>query len=138
MFDELNRYKNNGHFFYSKGDNLEEVSADVPNLPGVFYILRLANGKIDLVFIGKSGPNPISIKSKGQGLKKGINSFIENMKTQDFFEEKIKKEKIDALDIYWCVTFDKNTIDLPSYVEGLLLQIHLHIHDELPKWNKEL
>jgi len=38
-----------------KGDSLREQSWEVPEFPGVYYILRLANGKIDLVYIGKSG-----------------------------------------------------------------------------------
>ena len=52
MFDELKKYKNNGHFFFCVGDKLNEVSKAVPELPGVYYIFRLLNNKIDLVFIG--------------------------------------------------------------------------------------
>jgi len=36
MFDELNKYKNNGNFTFKLGDNLREKSKDVPNLPGVY------------------------------------------------------------------------------------------------------
>lgn len=41
--------------YVQKGDSLREQSWEVPEFPGVYYILRLANGKIDLVYIGKSG-----------------------------------------------------------------------------------
>jgi hypothetical protein len=49
MFDEIKKYKNNGHFFFKTGDNLKLISKSVPDLPGVFYIIRLSNGRIELV-----------------------------------------------------------------------------------------
>ena len=55
MFDETKKYKNNGHFFFKKGNQLSEVSKGVPELPGVYYIVRLAKGRVELVYIGKSG-----------------------------------------------------------------------------------
>jgi hypothetical protein len=55
MFDETNKYKNSGNFFFEKGDQLSEVSKQVPEEPGVYYILKLAKGKVELVYIGKSG-----------------------------------------------------------------------------------
>jgi len=60
MFDETKKYRNNGHFFFKKGDSLMQVSKSVPDLPGVYYIVRLSNGRIELVYIDKSGtlPNP--------------------------------------------------------------------------------
>ena len=60
MFDETKKYRNNGHFFFKKGDSLKQVSKSVPDLPGVYYIVRLSNGRIELVYIDKSGtlPNP--------------------------------------------------------------------------------
>lgn len=57
MFTELEKYQNNGHFFFQKGKNLKELSRDVPYLPGVYYIIRLSKEKIDLVYIGKSRVN---------------------------------------------------------------------------------
>lgn len=68
MFNELDKYKNKGHFFYKSGDNLSVVSKDVPSLQGVYYILRLAKGNVDLVYIGKSGTIEQSGKFKEQGL----------------------------------------------------------------------
>jgi len=137
MFNELHKYKKNGHFFFSKGDNLKEVSSDVPNLPGVYYILKLANGKIDLVYIGKSGTIKNTGSFKQQGLQKRINNTFDNVKRQAFFEEKIINENIDALDIYWFVTFDEKNKDLPSFIEGMLLQNYFNIYNKLPNWNKE-
>jgi len=55
MFDEIKKYKNYGHFFFKRGGNLKQVSKSVPDLPGVYYIVRLFKGKIELVYIDKSG-----------------------------------------------------------------------------------
>lgn len=137
MFDELNKYQNNGHFFFEKGSMLSQVTKDVPELPGVYYILRLAKGKIDLVYIGKSGTIEQNGTFKNQLLRKRLNNKQEkDIKRQDFFEQKIDEENIDALDIYWFVTFDENHQDLPGYVEALLIQRYFETFGELPPWNK--
>lgn len=137
MFDELNKYQNTGHFFFEKGSMLSQVTKEVPNLPGVYYILRLAKGKIDLVYIGKSGTMEQNGKFKNQLLRKRLNNKQEkDIKRQEFFEQKIDEENIDALDIYWFVTFDENHQDLPGYVEGLLIQRYFDTFGELPPWNK--
>lgn len=136
MFDETNKYKNKGHFFFKFGDKLIEVSKDVPDKPGVYYILRLARDKIDLVYIGKSGTISQSGKFKDQLLNDRINNKCNGMKRQDFFDEKINAEKIDALDIYWFVTIDRFNNDLPGYVEALLMQRYYDINRKLPEWHK--
>ena len=68
MFDEIKKYKNNGHFFLKKGDNLKQVSKGVPDLHGIYYIVRLSNGRIELVYIGKSGLIRQNGQFKDQGL----------------------------------------------------------------------
>ena len=136
MFDETNKYNNNGHFFFQKGDRLIDVSKDVPEMPGVYYILRLAKGKIDLVYIGKSGTINQSGIFKDQLLKGRINNKSNGIKRQNFFEQKIDEEIIDGLDIYWFVTMDKTINDLPGYTEGLLMQRYFEMHGKLPAWNK--
>lgn len=137
MFNETKQYKNKGHFFFQKGNKLSEVSHDVPELPGVYYILRLAKGKIDLVYIGKSGTITQSGVFKEQLLRGRINNKQEEMKRQEFFDKKLVEEKIDGLDIYWFVTMDQKNHDLPGYVEGLLMQRYFEIHGKLPLWNKD-
>ncbi|MBE9511277.1 MAG: hypothetical protein IMY71_10385 [Bacteroidetes bacterium] len=135
MFDELKNYKNNGHFFFKRGNNLRDVSKDVPDLPRVYYIIRLAGGRVKLVYIGKSG----SIEQDGQfnkpGLRGSLNNKQNGIKRQDYFENKFREENIDGLDIYWFVTFDKTNRDLPGYVEGLIMQIYFERHGSLPAWN---
>lgn len=137
MFDELNKYKNKGHFFFQKGDLLSVQSKDVPDLPGVYYILRLAHGKIDLVYISKSGTVLQNGQFKSQLLIGRINNKQDGIKRQQFFEQKMVQENIDGLDIYWFVTFDKHHQDLPGFVEGQITQHYFNIHGSLPPWNKE-
>lgn len=137
MFDELNKYENHGHFFFQKGNILSTQSRDVPNLPGVYYILRLARGKIDLVYIGKSRTVLQNGNFKDQLLRNRINNKQEGFKRQQYFEQKMVQEGIDGLDIYWFVTFDKQHQDLPGYVEGLLMQRYFDQYGCLPPWNKE-
>lgn len=137
MFNELNRYKNKGHFFFQKEDKLKKVSKDVPNMPGIYCIYRLCRGKINIVYIGKSGTMQSNGKFKDQMLNKRLNNKQEGIPRQKFFEQKIEKEGIDTLDIYWYVTFDEENQDIPSYVEGVLLQRYFEIYRQLPEWNKE-
>ena len=54
MFDELEKYKINGHLFYKQGDDILKLSQKLPDEPGVYYILKLSRGKINLTYIGKS------------------------------------------------------------------------------------
>lgn len=136
MFSETKKYKNNGHFFFKKGDTLSKVSEAVPNLPGVYYIIRLAKGKVDLVYIGKSGTMHQDSTFGSQMLYGRINDKNEGKKQQQYFEQKLEEEQIDALDIYWFVTFDETYTDVPSYVEGLLLQRYFEVYGTLPPWNK--
>ena len=61
----------------------------------------LSNGRIELVYIGKSGLIRQNGQFKDQGLNGCLNNKQEGLYRQDFFESQILKENIDALDIYW-------------------------------------
>jgi len=131
MFDELKKYKTNDHFFFTKGVKLSDVSKDVPELPGIYYIIRLAKGKVELVYISRSGTSIKIGGAKSQLLRNAINS------KQEFLDVKLSEEKnIDGLDIYWFVTMDASYNDLPAYVEGSILQRFFDIYGRLPLWNK--
>jgi len=135
MFEELNIYTDNGHFFFERGQKLSEV-CNAPNNPGVYYILQLRKGKVQLVYIGTSG----TINQKGefsdQLLYGRINNKQNGVKRQRFFEDIMLQNEIDALDIYWFVTFDGDKRHLPAYVEAVLLQKHFDMYGCLPEWNK--
>jgi hypothetical protein len=137
MFSALNKYKNNGHFFFKKGNSLKEVSHSVPNSPGVYYFIRLARGRVELVYIGKSGSILQNGKFIGHGLQAHLNNIQEEINRQEFFDLKFNQEQIDGLDIYWFVTYDKTNHDLPGYIEGLIMQLFFEVHGSLPDWNKE-
>lgn len=130
MFDETKKYKTQGHFFFKKGNSLKEQSVDVPELPGVYYILRLAKGKVDLVYVGKSDNDLQSGLTVAASLADALTQAVAQ------FENKMTEENIDGLDIYWFVTMDKTNNDLPGYVEGILMQRYFDIHGKLPPWNK--
>ena len=136
IFQGLEKYKQ-GHFFFEKGQNLKLQSKDVPSLPGVYYFLRLCKGKVEIVYIGKSGTILSDGSFKKQTLQKRINNKQENIKRQEYLEKKIEEENIDALDIYWFVTFDENHRDLPAFVEGHLMQQYFDFYGTLPPWNKD-
>ena len=136
MFDELSKYQKNGHFFYEKGDVLRHQSQDVPDLPGIYYILRLSREKVELVYIGKSGTILQNGKFKDQSLRGRINNKQEGKKRQQYFNEKLERENIDALEIYWYVTYDKEHQDLPTFVEAIIIQSYFDLNGCLPPWNK--
>lgn len=136
MFSETEIYTNNGHFFFKKGDNLSICSKGVPNAPGVYYILKLARGKVELVYIGRSGTMLCDGSFKDQLLRRRINNTYKGVRRQAYLERKIEEENIDALDIYWFVTMDQDNQDLPGFVEGLLIQRYYDVYGVLPPWNK--
>ena len=49
--------------------------------------------------------------------------------------EKLVKENIDALDIYWYDTFSEE--DIPATIEGKIIQRVYEDYGCLPRWNKE-
>ncbi|WP_034917074.1 hypothetical protein [Gillisia sp. CAL575] len=140
MFEELEIYKSNNHFFYTKDDDLNKVCNAPKTGVGVYLVYALKNGKIQLVYIGSSG------KIKQNGLKKirngGMCDRLINGKQfgdcrKRSWKNKIISEKIEALDIYWYETFDNKNNDIPSAVEGMIIQKYFDIYKSLPDWNKE-
>jgi len=55
MFDELNKYHTNDHFFFASNDHLEHVCSTPKDGAGVYNVFALANGSIELIYIGSSG-----------------------------------------------------------------------------------
>lgn len=138
MFDELESYTSNGHFFLSNADELDKV-CNAPNSGnGVFLIYALKGGKIELVYIGSSG----KIKQKGRIKSNGIYDSLVNGIQFDkprriSLKEQIKSENIEALDIYWYETFNSNFKDIPNTIQGVVLQSFYDMNGTLPRWNHE-
>ncbi len=140
LFDELNEYKHTDHFFYNKDRDLGEVCNAPKDASGVYLILELKNGRITLVYIGCSG----TLTSDGE-LRHGKGGLFDSIVNGKQFGDarkvswrnKLIEEGIEALDIYWYETFNDDIQHIPSFVEGLLLQMHFDVYGRLPAWNME-
>ena len=133
MFDETKKYLETGHFFLRSDGDLETSCNAPQNGNGVFIVNQLKHGRIDIVLIGSSGKI-----QKGGSLKKTDSLFNSIVKDPQFgisWIRKIKNEHIDGLDIYWYVTFNQKTKDIPSFVQSLLLQRYFEMYGRLPDWN---
>lgn len=137
MFAPLKKYKQQGSFIFTHGQILSDVSKEDPNLPGIYYIIKVTGTNRTLVYIGKSGTFNQNGQFKTQLLHKRLNNLQDGIRRQDYFTQKIKEESLDCLEIHWIVTFDDVYNDLPGYVEGQLLQEYFESHGNLPPWNKE-
>jgi hypothetical protein len=148
MFDELNKYKIQDHFFLNPTDRLSQV-CNAPDsnkgmcISGIYIVYALAKGKIDLVYIGRSGEKgqDAEIKNRKAGCG-GLKDRIINGKDSDKVPRRkswialMKSEGIAALDIYWYVTYDGINMDFPEDVERVLLQRYIKLYGTLPKWNR--
>jgi len=140
LFDELNKYKRNDHFFFSGDKSLQVVCNAPKDGSGVYLVYALANGNTELVYIGSSG------KMQKDGILKhrkgGLYDRIVNGKQFDqprkiSWPTKLTEEQIDALDIYWFETFSEEIKDIPGFIETLCVQRHFELFGNLPRWNEE-
>ena len=144
MFDELNKYKHNDHFFFKSTDNLNQVCNAPTDKSGVYLIYALKNGRIELIYIGRSGEvksdGTLFIRKSGIG---GLKDRLVNGKQfgeprRNYWKSVMNYENIEALDIYWYATHNEKFIDCPKVLENILLKTHLDIYGKLPKWNNEI
>jgi hypothetical protein len=143
MFDELNKYKNKNHFFFSATDQLSKVCNAPIDKSGIYLVYALAKGRVELIYIGRSGKREkdgiISIRKAGLG---GIKDRLVNghqfdkTPRRNSWPAQMLIEDIEALDVYWYITHDNSVDDCPSLVEKILLQKHLDIFGLLPRWNR--
>ncbi len=144
MFDELNKYDYNDHFFFSPSDNLGQVCNAPTDKSGLYIIYALKNGRVELIYIGRSGEvksdGSLFIRKAGLG---GLKDRLVNGKQfgsprRNSWKGQMLTEKIEALDIYWYVTHNDKFIDCPRILENKQLQKHYNIYGRLPRWNNEL
>ncbi|MBB6274237.1 hypothetical protein HDF26_004711 [Pedobacter cryoconitis] len=145
MFDVLNKYKQNGHFFLTPGDELSKVCNAPEKQPGVFLAYALKNGRIELVFIGGTGEidkrRLLAIQNTGVGgLKDELLNGLEFTDTprKISWPAQMEKEHIEALDIYWYVTYNEKHSDNPEKIENTLFEIHFGLFQRIPRWNLDL
>jgi len=141
MFDELKKYKSNNHFPLLPNGNLEKVCNAPKTGCGVYLVFALKKGKIDLVYIGSSGKiqNNGTLKQRIGGLyDRIVNGYqFGKIPRKISWIQKIKKEGIDGLDIYWYETFNEEIKDIPAFTEAILIQRYFDINLRLPSWNNE-
>jgi hypothetical protein len=139
MLDELDKYTDNGHFFFEAKNELATVCNAPLDKSGVFVIYKLHNGKIELVYIGYANNIDLDLNVKiNSGLKNEIVNgihFDKNPRSIGLTYQ-LLKDKIDALDIYWYVTNNSNVADDPKVVQTQMLKRHIDVFGKLPKWNK--
>ena len=144
MFDELTKYQQTKHFFFGPTNNLKEVCNAPTDKSGVYLAYALKNGRIELIYIGHSGKmnkdGSMFVQKEGLG---GLKDSIVN--GQHFgkaprhksWPDRMLKEGIEVLDIYWYATHDKDYNDCPSIIEKQILTGYFELYGRLPKWNME-
>lgn len=130
-------------FFFKPTDNLSQVCNAPRDRSGVYVFYALKNGKIELVYIGRSGEvkpdGSLFIRKAGLG---GLRDRLINGKQfgeprRNSLKAQMLKEQIEALDIYWYATHDDKFIDCPRILENKILLKYFDLYGRLPKWNNE-
>lgn len=140
MFDELNVYKNQSHFFLRKDDSLKDI-CNAPKLAsGIYLVYALQHGRVELVYIGSSGK--VSQNGELQHRKGGLYDRIVNGKQFDdkrinSWPKQMQTDDIEALDVYWYETINNSVSHIPAFSEALIMQRYFELYGELPRWNKE-
>jgi hypothetical protein len=144
MFDELTKYKQSDHFFFTNNDSLINVCNAPTDKSGIYIVYALKDGEVELVYIGCSGKvkpdGTLFIRKAGLG---GLKDRLVNGKQfgaprRNSWKMRIQNEGIEALDIYWYVTHDENFVDCPRILENTLLEKYHGIFGRWPRWNNEL
>lgn len=144
MFD-LEKYSENGRFFFSPKQSLREVCNAPTDKSGIYIIYGLRENKEELIYIGRSGKmnsdNSMSVRKAGLGgMKDRIVNGHQFGKTprRISWPNQMKINKIDTLDIHWYVTHDIPNNDCPRKVENKMLTKFVDMYNRLPIWNREL
>jgi hypothetical protein len=123
MFDILENYKTQGHFFLQSEQDLQKV-CNAPVTSGVYVIYALKKGRVELVYIGHAATALQNEIINGQHFGK-TPAYVA-------WPKQMTRENIEALNIYWYVTNE----DSPEVLKRTLLKQHQDIFGAAPKWNK--
>lgn len=126
MFQEPKKYTENDHFFFEADKDLEKVCNAPKDKDGVFKVLELRNGRINLVYIGYSNSGGLFNE-----IVNGLHYDKNARKTGWTYQ--LLKDKTDALDIYWYITSGK---DEQKKEQVEMLKDFVEQTGKLPKWNK--
>lgn len=144
MFDELEKYKKNNHFFFQTYDRLASKCNAPANQIGVYMVYELKKGRIEIVYIGHSGK---LLKEEQNGdqpaVNKGLKEVIINglqpggVSRSISWPLQMQMDGIEALDVYWYVTQGKDYKDCPQQLERKLIKKYSMIYGHKPRWNEE-
>ena len=140
MFDELNKYKQKGRFFFKATDRLADVCNAPNDSSGIYIIHSLEKGKVNLIYIGISGRKGADgniIHRKGGIRGRFLSGKQFGDRRSKTWPLKMKEERIEALDIYWWITYDDMIKDFPREIEEGLLRKFFALYGSLPRWNNE-
>ncbi|MBG6236016.1 hypothetical protein IWX76_002597 [Pedobacter sp. CAN_A7] len=142
MFDELEKYNLNGSFFFQATDLLEEVCNAPREQFGIFLVYALRKGRVELIYVGKSGYHITGEKAKQDtflhdGLRENLVDGIhfDETKRKNCWPVQMLIEDIEALHIHWYVTYDGKYKDRPKTVKMKILKIYENIYGNFPRWN---
>ncbi|HPW67383.1 MAG TPA: hypothetical protein PLY32_06300 [Salinivirgaceae bacterium] len=126
MLQEPKKYTDTDHFFFYAENFLEEVCNAPKDKDGVFKILELRDGEVDLVYVGYSNSGGLYNE-----IVEGIH--YDNNPRKLAWTYQLLRDGTDALDIYWYSINGKGN-QKKAQVE--MLRNFVAIRGELPKWNK--
>jgi len=142
MFDILDKYKVEDHFFLKPEQDLKTVCNAPTAKSRVYIIYALKKGRVELTYIGHSGKiqKDGTLSDAPGGLKDEIINGRQFGKTPAHiaWKKQMIRENIEALNIYWYVTCDTEYKDCPDVVMRKLLRQHQDIFGVFPKWNKSI
>lgn len=142
MFDELSKYKQ-GNFFFQATDSLVEVCNVDRNKYGLYLVYALRKGRVELIYINKSGPpeKPGLVANPGDiadDLRENLLNGYQfgEIERKNSWPVQMMIEDIEALHVHWYVTYDDKNKDLPATMKSRILQIYQGIYSCVPRWNK--
>ncbi len=141
MFGIVEKYRSEGHFFFRPTDSLAEVCNVPEKRNGVYLVFQLKDGHVDLVYVGASATrNHIFEKDDMLGLRETVINGIgqQDGSRNQQWAVRMLAEGIDALDIYWYVTYSGNLKNHPEGVQSMVLFQYSQIYGEFPPWNDKI
>lgn len=125
MFQEPEYYTNSDHFFFESNIPLATVCNAPKDKQGVFEILELRKGKINLVYIGHSTKDGL-FDAIVLGVHRDGKPRNTSLPTQ------LLKDETDALDFYW---YEIDQSANPEIIAAEMLDDYKASVGRLPKWN---
>jgi hypothetical protein len=137
MYKELKKFKVTNQFSFTAEDSLAEV-CNASEGSGLFLVYAVGNEK-ELIMVGSTGTiqNDGTLKIKNGGLKDKIVEGHQFAKTGRKYSwpAQMKIDDITILEVIWYETFNADSKEIPTAVEGQILQNFLNENGRLPKWN---